>query len=248
MGRGREKEKQAGELDKLRGTSVRPGWPGTARLRPPAGLGRNSPAPASSSLFSCGGRLRSLAGRSGCESKETIDRGREAASGDSPRAAAPPQPVRALRETPLAPRGSSAARGSSPAAASPPGLRHPLAFSVTQVRKTLKVCNVRGYKESARARTREEEEGCAETRRSPLPLPRPASAPADAAVAPPGDCFLEGAPEPAVPSWKKLEQAGMRAAAGPRTLDGQGQENPCPGRLASGRKTRLCICSDGELE
>ena len=37
--------------------------------------------------------------------------------GPDPRASAPPQPVRALRETPLAPRGSSAARGSSPAAA-----------------------------------------------------------------------------------------------------------------------------------
>ena len=37
--------------------------------------------------------------------------------GPDPRASAPPQPVRALRETPLAPRGSNAARGSSPAAA-----------------------------------------------------------------------------------------------------------------------------------
>ncbi|KAF5925236.1 hypothetical protein HPG69_001680 [Diceros bicornis minor] len=37
--RGRE-EKQAGELGKLHSTSVRPGWAGTARLRPPAGLGR----------------------------------------------------------------------------------------------------------------------------------------------------------------------------------------------------------------
>lgn len=84
MGRGREKEKQAGELGKLRGTSLRSGWPGTARLRPPAGLGRSSLAPAYSSLFCCGGRLHSLAGRSGCESKETIDRGREAASGARP--------------------------------------------------------------------------------------------------------------------------------------------------------------------
>ena len=84
MGRGREKEKQAGELGKLRGTSLRSGWPGTARLRPPAGLGRSSLAPAYSSLFCCGGRLHSLAGRSRCESKETIDRGREAASGARP--------------------------------------------------------------------------------------------------------------------------------------------------------------------
>lgn len=38
---------------------------------------------------------------------------------------------------------------------------------------------MRGYKESARAGTREVEEGCAETRRPPLPLPRPATAPAE---------------------------------------------------------------------
>lgn len=69
--------------------------------------------------------------------REQDDRSRKRQPpGPDPRAAAPPQPVRALRETPHAPRGSSAARGSSPAAASPPGLRHPLAFSVTQVRKT----------------------------------------------------------------------------------------------------------------
>lgn len=111
--------------------------------------------------------------------REQDDRSRKRQPpGPDPRAAAPPQPVRALRETPHAPRGSSAARGSSPAAASPPGLRHPLAFSVTQVRKTLKVCHVRGYKENARAGTREVEEGCAETRRPPLSLLRPATAPA----------------------------------------------------------------------
>ena len=54
-----------------------------------------------------------------------------------------------------------------------------------------------------------------------------------------GIVFWRGAPEPAVPSWKKLEQAGKRAAAGPCTLEGQGQEKPCPGRLASGRDKTL---------
>ena len=200
MGRGREKERQAGELDKLRGTSVRPGWPGTARLRPPAGLGRRSLAPAYSSLFR-GDRDARARRRSIADERQP--------PGPAPRAAAPPQPVRALRETPLAPRGSSAARGSSPAAASPPGLRHPLAVSVTQVRKTLKVCNVQGYKESARARTREEEEGCAETRRPPLLLPRPASAPAGRGRGAAWGLFSGGGPQSQrCPHGKSLSRLG----------------------------------------
>ena len=90
--------------------------------------------------------------------------------------------------------------------------------------------------------------GDPQTPPSRSPAPHPSSA-GDGAVAPPGDCSLEGAPEPAAPSWKKPEKVWIvwiLAAAGPSTLARQGQEHPCPGRLPSGRgKTRPYICSDG---
>lgn len=63
MGRGREKEKQAGELGKLHCTSVRPGWPGTARLRPPAGLERRSRGSRLLLAFPSGRRPRSRGDR-----------------------------------------------------------------------------------------------------------------------------------------------------------------------------------------
>lgn len=97
-------------IGQTRGTSLRPGWPGTARLRPPAGLGRSSLAPAYSSLFPLVAGAFTHQGEIGMREQDDRSRKRQP-PGPDPRAAALPQPVRASSGRHLTPRGVKRQRG-----------------------------------------------------------------------------------------------------------------------------------------
>lgn len=138
-GEGGGRGKQAGESGKLRCTSVRPGGAGTASSALPRARGAAAePPPTPPRGFPSGQCPRSLALSPGGKREETTrERGSPRASGaglwDRHLPCYPsvclPSPGDTSR-----PRGWSARRWSLPTtAASLPGLRHPPAFSVTQM-------------------------------------------------------------------------------------------------------------------
>lgn len=170
MGRGREEGKAGWGIGQTPRHFLRPGWPGTARLRLPLAWTQQPGSRLLLSFLLWRAPLP-LAGRSGCESK-TIGRGRgslRARPWGSPHPAAYPRALRG--STSHAPEGLKRRAGSSPAAASPPGSVTLLPFPVTQVRKTLKVATCGATRRTPEPGPGRVEEGCAETRRPALTSP-----------------------------------------------------------------------------
>lgn len=160
---GRE-EKLAGELGKLHRTSVRPGWAGTARLRPPAAW----------SAAAGGLRLLLAAFLLALAFPRSLGSGSEGGGRNSP--GSPASPPRG--ETPLtrgAERRRSRSRRRSRRLALPPGFCHPPAFPMTQVTENSESLQSEGLRGGCQSQDPGEgiEEGCRESSRRPPPIPLP---------------------------------------------------------------------------